>query len=586
MRSITVGRSAPRRARREARSGAGRRPTGPWVAAALAAALLAALPGPAARSQERSCIDLSCELLRNRIEIAGLPLKVAVGSDAVLATEALPLFYERRAYRPAWIDDDGLLPRVDSLVRAIRGAEDEGLRACDYHIASLESFVAQVRENEAHGQPDDPARYVELELLLTDAFLVYASHLLNGKTDPVELDAEWHVIGGEADLALVLESAVEGGSVEEALTSLLPQRTGYARLREALARYRRLSTGAGWPEVAEGPTIGLGDVDERVGVLRDRLRKEGYLSGDPAGDPNAFDETLEGALVRFQQHRGLDADGRVGRDTIASLNVPAWARVEQIELNLERWRWLPRDLGERFAVVNIANFQLYVVEGEDVVLDMRVVVGRDYRRTPVFSDQLRYIVFAPYWNVPRSIAVKDMLPKIQKDAGYLARGNFKVFEGWGANERHEVDPATVDWASQTPGGMPYRFRQEPCPNNALGRVKFMFPNEFSVYLHDTPAKALFSKNVRAFSSGCIRAERPIELAEYLLAEDPEWSRETIMEAMNATQEKTVSLPEPVPIHILYWTAWAGTDGSVHFRNDIYERDKPLEHACETAAPAI
>ncbi len=551
----------------------------------VVAVLVAVFAAAPARAQQPTCAELTCEFLRNRIEMAGVPVRIEIAGDAIYATETLPLFYERRGYRPAWVGDLGLLPRVDSLVRAIRSAESEGLASCDYHIAAIEAVLPNVRKEEERGRPD-PQEYVELELLLTDAFLVYGSHLLHGKTDPVEVDAEWHVSGRGNDLAAVLESALrrfEAGEVESALQSLLPERSGYGRLRDALARYRRLAEGGGWPELPPGETLGKDDVDERVVLLRERLAVEGYLPDSAGGDH--FDSELEEAVVRFQEHRGLDADGRIGKGTLAALNVPAWDRVRQIEVNLERWRWLPLELGERFAVVNIANFQLYVVEGEDVVLDMRVVVGKDYRRTPVFSDEIRYLVFAPYWNVPRSIAVKDMLPKIRKDVTYLEKERFTVLTGWGP-DTEEVEPRMVDWDAMTQENLPYRFRQEPGTNNALGRVKFMFPNEFSVYLHDTPAKALFSRNVRTFSSGCIRVERPVQLAEYLLAGDPSWTREDILTAMDGDAEKTVRLPEPVPVHILYWTAWADEDGSVQFRNDIYERDIPLDNACDAPAPAI
>jgi len=274
---------------------------------------------------------------------------------------------------------------------------------------------------------------------------------------------------------------------------------------------------------------------------------------------------------------GLDVDGVVGSATLDALNVPVEKRVRQLIVNMERWRWLPQDLGKRYILVNIADFELDVVENSQPLMTMRVIVGRDYRRTPVFSDNMTYLVLSPYWHVPTAIAVQDILPKIQQEPGYLAKQNIRVFRGWGAETR-EIDPRTVNWSHVTAANFSYRLRQEPGPMNALGRVKFMFPNKFNVYLHDTPAQELFAKPERTFSSGCIRIEKPIELAEYLLQSDAKWTREKILAVADKRIEQTVRLPEPMPIHLLYWTAWADEDRTVQFRADVYARDGKLYEA--------
>jgi murein L,D-transpeptidase YcbB/YkuD len=263
--------------------------------------------------------------------------------------------------------------------------------------------------------------------------------------------------------------------------------------------------------------------------------------------------------------------------------VPVEERVRQIEVNLERWRWLPEDLGQRYILVNIANFELEVVEKSKPVMIMQVVVGKPYWRTPVFSDRMTYLVLSPYWHIPPSIAVKDKLPLIRKDHTYLATYDIKVFQGWGAETR-EIDPQTIDWSKVTAKDFNYRLRQEPGPLNALGRVKFMFPNKFNVYLHDTPSRELFGKTVRTFSSGCIRIEKPIELAEYLLGGDAKWTRENILAAIDRRVEQTVRLPEPMPVHLLYWTAWSDEEGSIQFRGDIYGRDQLLDKALREKPP--
>jgi murein L,D-transpeptidase YcbB/YkuD len=260
------------------------------------------------------------------------------------------------------------------------------------------------------------------------------------------------------------------------------------------------------------------------------------------------------------------------------------ARIDQVIVNLERWRWLPEELGDFYVVVNIASFRLDVVRDGKSVLDMRIVVGTPYRRTPVFSDQIRYLVLNPYWEVPGRIAIQDKLPLIKRNPNYLAEQGFTVLQGWGTAERI-IDPSTVNWTGLSQQNFPYRLRQSPGPLNALGRVKFMFPNRFSVYLHDTPARELFDRETRTFSSGCIRVEAPLELAETLLSGDPRWSRAAINTASRAGREETVQLPTPVPVHLQYWTAWISrTDGRLQFSNDVYGRDQAVLRGLREAAP--
>ncbi len=274
----------------------------------------------------------------------------------------------------------------------------------------------------------------------------------------------------------------------------------------------------------------------------------------------------------------------VGPATLQALNVPAGIRARQLALNMERWRWLSQELGRRHVMVNIAGFWLEVIEDRQTILDMRVIVGRSYRRTPVFSDQISYLVLNPYWNVPQSIAVNDILPQLKRDPAYLSKQHMKLFNGWGTDARI-VDPSAVNWSKITATSFPYRIRQEPGPNNALGMVKFMFPNKFSVYLHDTPARELFARSLRTFSSGCIRVEKPVELAAYLLQDQPGWTAEEIKKRSGQTQEQTVRLTRSVPVHLLYWTSWVDDAGPVQFREDVYGRDLLLSNALEEAPPA-
>ena len=539
------------------------------------------LPSPA-RAQPLS--DRVDEFLRSRIEAAGVPLRIEVGDELIHASVVLPIFYERRGYLPAWSDDSGPVALVDELVEAIERADQEGLHPADYHLDRIRATLANVRRNQKDQLPLNPRRLADLDLLATDAFLILGAHYLAGRINPETIDPEWMANRREADLADVLQKALDAGRIKGALEELLPQQPGYGRLKEALVKYRRLATAGGWPPVPDGPKMQAGDRGLRVAALRERLRFEEDLTGAVAGDDELFDDTLDKAIRQFQERHGLDADGVVGPATLGALNVTVQQRIRQIEVNLERWRWLPQDLGQQYILVNIANFELDVMEDGRPTLVMKVVVGRDYRRTPVFSDRMTYLVLSPYWNVPPSIAVQDKLPLIKKDPGYLVKQNMKLFQGWGADTR-EIDPMSIDWSRVTANNFSYRLRQEPGPLNALGKVKFMFPNKFNVYLHDTPSRELFARQERTFSSGCIRLEKSIDLAQYLLRDDPRWTRENILSAVEKRSEQTVQLSKKVPVHLLYWTAWATVDGAAHFRKDIYGRDKRVQETLEEEPPS-
>ena len=525
------------------------------------------------------------DLLRNRVESAGVPLKLSFGEEPIYAAAALPAFYERRAYRPAWINEKGPLSQAKSLLTTIQTADEEGLRPNDYHLDKIEHLFLEIRQPRMIFKTLNPRLLVDLDLLLTDAFLIYGSHLVAGRINPERIDPQWFVSRREADLVQVLEVALTSAGIEKALKSLLPLHAGYERLRQVLALYRKIAANGGWPSVPEGPKIQKGDRSDHIPILSQRLAVEGFFENSASSASPIFDEQLQQALKKFQIQNGLEPDGVLGRQTIKALNITVDERIRQIIVNMERWRWLPQDLGNRYILVNIAGFYLDVIEYQKPVMDMRIVAGKPYRRTPVFSDKLTYLVMNPYWAVPKTIAEKDILPKVKKDPAFLVKENLKIFQGWGADTK-EIDPASVDWQAVTATNLGFRFRQDPGPQNALGRIKFMFPNQFDVYLHDTPSRELFAKARRDFSSGCIRIEKPVELAEYLLRDHPDWPLEKIRQTLTDDErvEKTVKLPEPINIHILYWTVWVGKDDLIHFSSDIYDRDKALDEAMQEPPP--
>ncbi|HJS43090.1 MAG TPA: L,D-transpeptidase family protein [Gemmatimonadales bacterium] len=471
---------------------------------------------------------------------------------------ALLGFYGRRAFRAAWSSEHGPNRLADDFVEAIGRADLDGLEPEDYRLSHIRALLDTVRADAAKGRAPAPDRLAQLDILLSDAFLLYGSHLLSGRVDPETLHPMWEANRRGADLAMVLEDALASRKIARALQRLAPNDAGYQRLREALARERAIAARGGWSRLAAGAPSD---------ALRERLQIEGdWKEGD----------SLSIGVRRFQRRHGLAVTGTVDAATYATLNVTAQAKVEQLRLNLERWRWLPQDLGRRRIMVNIAAQELDVIEDDESVLHMRVVVGGEYRRTPVFSDTVRYIVLNPNWHVPTSIALQEVIPKALKDSTYFERFGMRLMT---AGDTQAVDPRTIEWSTVTADNFPYRVRQDPGRLNALGRMKFMFPNRYDIYLHDTPSRRLFAQPQRDFSHGCIRLEKPLDLAVYLMKKS-RWNRDAIEAALDEGTERTIYLPRPTSVHLLYWTAWADDEGVIQFRPDINDVDDALAAALD------
>jgi len=498
------------------------------------------------------------------------PLRTFIGGERIYSAVLVQNFYKARNYQPAW-SRNGHLMQADSLIMAIEQAYGDGLTPDYYHLGPIKSLVDRAKKHVSA-----PIQIADLDMLLTDAFITLGCHLSGGCVDPVTIKSEWFAKRGEVDVSSVLEKAVRKRQIREALMRLRPEQGSYMRLRQALARYRALSSRGGWPLVAAGPLLKKDAASYRVAELRKRLAASDDLETDNPESGELFDEKLEQAVISFQKRHGLKADGVVGPATLSALNVPLKQRIRQMELNMERLRWILGNKEHRAIVVNIADFRLNVIENGKSVLSMKVVVGKPYLSTPVFTAKLSYLVINPSWNVPDSIARKEILKKVRKDPRYLSKENMEVLKGWGSREE-KINPKTIDWSKIRPGTLPYRFRQRPGSLNALGRIKFMLPNKFNVYLHDTPARRLFSENVRTFSHGCTRIEKPVELAEYLLR-DAGWTRKKILDSIAEGKKQKVPVPHPLNVNFLYLTAWVDQEGTLQFRNDIYGRDKRLDKA--------
>ncbi len=524
-------------------------------------------------------------LLKQRITEAGSPPKLTVKNERLLAAELLSDFYQKRNYRPVWIGLQGPLNRVESLVDAISRVGEEGLIPEHYHLSAIRSLLLEISADRGKRTVRSSEMLTDLELLLSDSYLLLGCHFSAGCIDPVTLEAEWFIHRDELDITSVFERALREGRIQDSLHGLLPRQDEYTKMKQHLIRYREITARGGWPVIPEGNKLEKRKSDSRVILLKERLVTGGYLSPGQRSSGKLFDSALEQAVIRFQKQHGLDADGIAGRRTLKELNVSAEERARQIELNMERLRWLSGNLGQRYIKVNIADYTLDVVEANKNILRMKVVVGKPFWHTPVFSETMRYLVLNPEWNVPKSIALEEVIPKIQKNPDYLGKENMKVLRGWGGEEE-KIDPATIQWADMNGETFRYRFRQDPGPKNPLGTIKFMFPNRFGVYLHDTPSKRLFERTVRSFSHGCIRLEKPLDLAEYVMKKDPKWTRERIVAEIKKGEKKEIRLPEPVTVHILYLTAWVDEDGLLHFRDDIYGRDAKLDEAMRKHPPAL
>lgn len=541
-----------------------RRQTGRAACAMMLGLLVAGLPGGAAPAGANG---LNAALQGELAEIGGGGIRVGRASERLTA---LRDFYAD-GRDAIWTDGTQVSDRARAALDLLGGAAREGLTPDDY-LPSLPGVPAT-----GFADPRAAARF---ELVLSDVMLRFLADLRTGRVSPGDLDPDLEVAHAGIDRAAALAAMADAGpdGLRALAASHAPANPVYRNLRTSLAAYRRLAALGGWPEVAGGETLHPGDSGPRVATLRRRLAASAdLLEGEESPDPALFDATLQRAVERFQRRHGLDPDGVVGKRTQAALDVPVEARIRQIALNMERWRWMPDDLGRRHVFVNIAGFELNAVEDGTIRKAMRVVVGKLYRRTPVFSGEMSYLEINPFWHVPPKIAAKDLLPKIKADPAYLAQEGFSVFDGWDAGAAR-LDPASIDWARVSGQRFPYKLRQDPGPKNALGRIKFMFPNEHDVYLHDSPARELFRRTVRTFSSGCIRVERPLDLAEFVLDGQPGWDRAAVEAAMAEGETRIVTLAQKLPVHLTYLTAWTGEDGTIQFREDVYERDRTLDAA--------
>ena len=527
------------------------------LAGALTLAGCGPAGGPGADGPGRRGATVDPATLRERIGELAASSSPTVDGTAIAAMSILPRVYEERGWRPAFTDP----ARVEALYRLVQSSVDHGLNPEDFH-------VHQIRDR-LRAPLDDPAFLADSEVLFADALARLAVTLHFGKLDPATLDQAWNYDRsfGTIDRVEALAGILDSEDLAAAVEAFAPHIPFYTGLRRALATYRGIQADGGWPAIPAGPVLEEGSRGERVALLRQRLRATGDLAGAPGPDPELFDATLAEAVRTFQSRHGIDADGRVGPGTLEQLDVPVETRLDQIRANMERIRWVFRNIPDDFLVVDIAGFRAHLYRGGKEIWSTRVQVGQARHETPVFRSAMDVIEFNPTWTIPPGITRNETLPAIRRNPGYLAAHHMIVITRSGS----VVDPSTIDWAATKNGGFPYMIRQQPGPWNALGQVKFLFPNPYMVYLHDTPSKAKFGRTERAFSHGCIRTEHPLDLAALVLA-DQGWDRERIDRVITSRKTTRVRLDTPLPVFLLYWTAEVADDGTVLFRKDLYGRD--------------
>jgi murein L,D-transpeptidase YcbB/YkuD len=508
-------------------------------------------------------VDSANLIIEEKIDELWTTGKLKIGLADIASKHWLPDLYERNEFQLLWQNPQN----VKDLLDDIGSIADDGLDPEDYHLSQL--LVLKLRLDGV--ESPDPSLLADYDILLTDSLVRLCYHIQFGKVDPESLDPAWNMSRRvrNANPVGAIEKRLRTATLAKGLRNIRPEIEYYHQLKAVLKKYRAIQDAGGWQTVPEGPTLKPGMTDRRIALLRKRLAVTDDFQG-AAGDSDNYGEDLKAAVMQFQARHRLKPDGAVGKNTYASLNVTVKQKIDKIRVNLERARWVFHELPEDYVLVDIAGFRAYDIEGITPTWTSKVQVGKPFRKTPVFKSKIKYIVFNPTWTVPPTILQKDILPKIKKDPAYLSKKKISVIDRKGRT----VDPNSVDWSQYTKN-VPYTLRQEPGPHNALGRIKFIFPNKHFIYLHDTPSRSLYGRQDRAFSSGCIRVEKNIELAEILLKDPAKWNRERIQELIDTNKTQRVNLPKPKPVILLYVTIWTDEHDDIIFIKDVYDRDQEV-----------
>jgi L,D-transpeptidase YcbB len=487
--------------------------------------------------------------------------ELSIDKNNITMVKIISDFYQQNSYQLAWKEQT----MIQRLLKAIDDSAQLGLSPNDYHAQAI-------KQNQTTQMDDSIKQRVQADILMTDAFLRLVYHMRFGKVIANEMEQHGNLMREflNNDPVTKIKQVL---SSEQNLHQFFNQLTDlgvlYKALIKALAYYQKIEQEGGWQQIPEGKMIKPEMQDQRLSLIKARLHSNGFLTSNDGC--LIYDESAVDAVKQFQSHYNLKVDGIIGKNTLEQMNMSITQRIEQIKANLERVRWIRHNMTNEFVLVNIAGYKIYYVRNNQLLWQSKVQVGKNYRKTPILRDEIEYIVLNPTWTIPPTILEKDILPKIKQDPTYLQKKNMNVIDLKG----NVIDDSTIDWSSMTAKKFPHMIRQKAGPNNALGRVKIMFPNKHLVYLHDTPNKSLFNKTDRAFSSGCIRVEKPFELVELLLKNNSQWSQSRLKTALMSGYLRHINLPENVPVLLLYFTAVLGENGQIKFFKDIYNWDKKI-----------
>ncbi|TFV92402.1 murein L,D-transpeptidase [Algoriphagus kandeliae] len=512
------------------------------------------------------------EMLKSRLEIGSGEMMLELRGRQIQHYKSIEEFYASRDYQPLWIDSKNLTELAYELRYEIEQSKFDGLNPQDYHFALIQTFFKAIEENKKAGFEPLVEDLTDLELFLSDAVIRLAQDLDQGKLDPSKLNQSWNIPKKSArfNSSIFFQKLANERTLRPLLVDLYPKIDTYVKGREVIRDLisRMEKDELDWTSLRTNKSIKVGESDGAIPSIRERLAFWKYLDVEDL-ESKTYDSLLFEAILEYQEVNGLEADGIIGKNTLAALNQSPEDLAGKVSVNLERLRWLDdSQLRSEAIMVNIPDYSLVYLDRFDTVFFSKVIVGKTDNQTPVFRATMSYIVFSPYWNVPTSIVNKEIIPAVRKNPNYLARNNMEVLSSSGQS----IDPQSVNWKARS---IPYLIRQKPGPSNSLGLVKFMFPNSFSVYIHDTPAKHLFERDIRSMSHGCIRLAKPFDFAKLLLLDQKEWTDEKIKEAMNQDHEVKVELTDKIPVYVVYMTFWTDEEGNPYFRPDLYDRDKEI-----------
>ncbi len=479
-------------------------------------------------------------------------------------------FYTARNYLPVWTAAGRIKPEAEKFLTLLRHSYEDGLNPFDYHTKELKEMEQQINDGLQTSNSVDPGLLAEYDITMSDAYLLYARHMEFGRIDPVVNYPDWQVSRRSLNILDFYNQAIAQNNLVTSLSKLTPTYSGYADLKVQLAKYQKIASNGGWQTIPAGKDLKIGSVGTRVEILQKRLSTTEDYTLDDTDQPAKYDEDTAKVVKQFQHNNGLKVTGIVDKATLQALNVSVEMRVKQIQLNMDRLRWLPNNLGSKYLMVNIPSYSLIIVNGQQIDLSMPVIVGGGgNNKTCVVNSKITTLELNPFWGIPNRIATKEYLSKIQKDPSYLEQHNIRVFN---PKNNQEIDPTGIDWQKVTQTNFNYFLRQDPGKKNALGKLKFLFPNDCGIYLHDTSNPNLFGKKARSLSHGCVRVSQPLALADYLIASTPNWDDDKLESAINTGKHRWVKLADPLEIHIIYQTAWVESSGQLQYRNDIYKAD--------------